>query len=56
MTAISAANQYPRVAVCDECIREQEAAGEDNQVVLGGTELVRNENESCHLCVRDFDD
>ena len=50
MSADSAADQYPTVAVCETCIKEQESLGEDNQIVTGGDEIVTDEDETCFFC------
>ena len=50
MTADSAADQYPTVAVCEDCIKEQELRGQDNQIVTGGTEIVTDKDETCSFC------
>ncbi|WP_287595750.1 hypothetical protein [Thermomonas sp.] len=56
MSADRTADQYPTVAVCEDCIKAQEQSGEDNQLVSGGTELVTDTDETCHFCDCGFDD
>ena len=56
MSADSAADQYPTVAVCESCIKDQKSRGEDNQIVSDGAELVTDESETCHFCDCGFDD
>ena len=50
MGADRTADQYPTVAVCEDCIKEQESSGEDNQIISCGTKLVTDKNEICHFC------
>jgi hypothetical protein len=55
MAADSAADQYPTVAVCESCIKEQGARAEGNEIVSVGIKLVTDKSETCHFCGCGFD-
>jgi len=56
MTADRADDQYPTVAVCQECINEQYALKEKNLIVGVSSSLVTRNDESCHFCDRGVND
>lgn len=56
LTADKTDDQYPTVAVCEDCIEDQQSRGEQNEIVSVSTELVSDKDEACHFCDRGLDD
>jgi hypothetical protein len=49
LAADSAADQYPEVPVCEDCIQAEQKSGEDSQIVsVGGP--VSDKDATCHFC------
>ena len=55
MSADSAADQYPEVPVCTDCIAAEEKSGEDSQIVSVG-DTVKDSDATCHFCDCGIDD
>jgi hypothetical protein len=51
----SAGGQNPTVAVCVECIAQEESRGENSRIVSVG-ERVSGRHAECELCGRDEDE
>jgi hypothetical protein len=51
----TAADQYPTVAVCVECIAQEESRGENSRIVSVG-ERVSGSHAECEFCGRDEDE
>lgn len=56
MTADSAADQYPQANVCPECVAEQEAAMEDNQIVAVEGDFDSALGPECYFCGAEIDE
>jgi hypothetical protein len=51
----SAADQYPTVPVCAECIAQEEARGENSRIVSVG-DRATGRNLECEFCGKDEDE
>ena len=51
----SAADQYPTVPVCAECIAQEQSRGENSRIVSVGEHAARKGLE-CEFCGRDEDE
>jgi hypothetical protein len=50
MSSDRTSEQYPTVAVCDECITLQNAAGENRQIVGNPDDYDPYYGDQCHFC------
>lgn len=47
--------QYPTVAVCDDCVKAEQARGEDSQIVTVG-DYDSDYGNVCEFCGEEFED
>ncbi len=55
MSSDKSRENYPTVAVCDDCVAADKEAGEESQIVTVSA-YDSSDGETCHFCDKSLDD